>query len=442
LLFLFLKSLTQKKRFSWWISFIFLIHPLQTEAVAYINSRGDSLYALLTFFGLWLWTRLLRKQRLKLSVDGINFALPNWLMLSLATSSFVLSVLAKETALASLALWLLASSYIYLKQPKLRKRTVKLSLTVISFLSFLTIGYLKLRFGLLHWGSSNDILQAYPSVYSHLGVRLLTFSKIIFIYLQLIILPFPLHMERNVTLVTNFFSFFPILFVISNITLVYFALKEWYINKSIFIIAGWWWFLSMLVPVSGIIPTNGLIYEHWLYLPLVGCFMMFYGLFKLILTTTRRYQLVINEVTALTLTLIVPIYLAISFYQIRLWVNPIKFYQHTLKYAQTARVWNNLGMEYANRGQDRQALSAYKQALKINPDYAQIQHNIGQIYLKHRQWHQAIKHYQQAINLNKHFLFSYPPLIMALQQSGKETQAHQVLKQFEQLNRNDKPPTD
>ncbi len=436
LLFLFLKSLTKRERFSWWISFIFLIHPLQTEAVAYINSRGDSFYALLTFLGLWLWTKSLRQEKTSFSLMGFDFNLPNWLTITLAVISFGLSILAKEIALATSALWCFVTVYLLLEQPKFKKRYLKLSLIAIGFLSLLSLVYLKLRLSWLHWGNVDSILQAYPIAYSHLGVRLLTFSKIIFIYLRLIIIPFPLHMERSVSLVTNPFSFFPLLFVVSQLALVYFAFKEWRLNKTIFIIGGWCWFVSMLVPVSGIIPTNGLIYEHWLYLPLIGFFIMLYGLLKLIVVTKPQFRLFIGQAISLALTLIVPIYLVMTLYQIHLWTHPIAFYQHTLKYAQSARLWNNLGMEYANRGHNQQALLAYKQALSINPHYAQIQHNLGQIYLGQKRWKKAAKYYQQAIKLNKYFLPSYPPLIVALRQDGEKNQACQVLERFTKLSHN------
>jgi len=41
------------------------------------------------------------------------------------------------------------------------------------------------------------------------------------------------------------------------------------------------WFFVGMVPVSNIfVPVSGLIYEHWLYLPLIGVFIAVYYLIE------------------------------------------------------------------------------------------------------------------------------------------------------------------
>jgi hypothetical protein len=33
---------------------------------------------------------------------------------------------------------------------------------------------------------------------------------------------------------------------------------------------GWWWIT--ILPFTGLIPINGILYEHWLYIPMIGFF--------------------------------------------------------------------------------------------------------------------------------------------------------------------------
>jgi len=92
-LYLFLKELKMGEKASFWISLVFLVHPIQTEAVVYANSRGDSLYTLFLFLGLWVFARSFRDKR--------------WWLTWVAVLFYGLSVLSKEIGLAGLSLYIL-----------------------------------------------------------------------------------------------------------------------------------------------------------------------------------------------------------------------------------------------------------------------------------------------------------------------------------------------
>ncbi|VXD14067.1 hypothetical protein PL8927_270242 [Planktothrix serta PCC 8927] len=53
------------------------------------------------------------------------------------------------------------------------------------------------------------------------------------------------------------------------------------------------------------------------------------------------------------------------------------------------------------------AIDCYHQIIQIEPNIAQIHHNLGDVLLKLEQWEEAVKAYHQAIQLNPEFSWSY-----------------------------------
>ena len=65
------------------------------------------------------------------------------------------------------------------------------------------------------------------------------------------------------------------------------------------------------------------------------------------------------------------------------WKEPITFYERTLKYApNNRRFYNELAIEYENKGNNSEAEMAYKEALKINPAAVGIYYKLGNLYDK------------------------------------------------------------
>ena len=98
LLFWLLTQIGVSKRWRFWITAFFLLHPVQTEAVQYISSRGDSLSAVLSMLGLNLFWLGLTRQRIAIKFQDLNQSIPRWLLLVASALFYILAVLAKELA--------------------------------------------------------------------------------------------------------------------------------------------------------------------------------------------------------------------------------------------------------------------------------------------------------------------------------------------------------
>src|SRR5664280_2946637 len=67
---------------------------------------------------------------------------------------------------------------------------------------------------------------------------------------------------------------------------------------------------------------------------------------------------------------------------------------------QDADVFNNRGIAFKNKGQYDRAIQDYDQAIKLNPDKAGAFNNRGKAYANKGQYDRAIQDYDQAIRLN------------------------------------------
>ena len=110
--------------------------------------------------------------------------------------------------------------------------------------------------------------------------RILTFLQVFWEYLGLLIFPHNLHMDRLVepiaSLSSNLWLFIPLAIIAVALFLSLALFKR---NKLYFF--GFSWFFITLSPTSNIlIPINGIMYEHWLYLPMIGFFLFVFALFQ------------------------------------------------------------------------------------------------------------------------------------------------------------------
>ena len=75
---------------------------------------------------------------------------------------------------------------------------------------------------------------------------------------------------------------------------------------------------------------------------------------------------------------------------------------------------NNLGIALVPEGKNEEAISHYKMAIKINPDYALAHNNLGVALVAEGKNEEAISHYKMAIKLKPDFAAAQKNLETAL----------------------------
>jgi len=430
LLFFILLKLFDKRLLAFLTSLIFLIHPLQTEAVSYVNSLGDSLSVFFMFSGMFMYVKFLKKQNPKHD--------RNPYILSLIF--YALALMSKETAFIMPALLILAE---FILSPLLSSRArpsaevrlfgVKIFKNIWPHLVLAGL-YILLRATALNFKNTFNLYDQQNIFTTHIWIRVITFFKIIITYISLLFYPHNLHMERSLDPATSL-SLPVIAGGIIFLALTYFALFKF--KKYPIVSFGILWFFICLIPTSNIlIPINGLLYEHWLYLPMVGFWVALFSVVERVAEVFRppwkpegfRY------VGLALFTFYLLLFTSTTLTRNREWHDPITFYNQTLQYAPTSyRVINNLGMAYADTNQTQLAIQTYNRALALDSTNPVAFHNLANAYKSLNQADLAIENYKKAIQLDPYFSFSYGALVNLYIDLGQKDEAQKLYDQYQTL---------
>jgi len=96
--------------------------------------------------------------------------------------------------------------------------------------------------------------------------------------------------------------------------------------------------------------------------------------------------------------------------------------------------YNNVGVEYAKRGQLERARDNVQQALRLNPDYPEAQYNFANYCVAVGDAARAIEHYRRALELRPNYPFALNNLGLTLCRQGETAAAIEHLKLATQYN--------
>jgi len=452
LIFLLLYFVFKNKFVPFWVSLIWLIHPLQTEAVTYISGRGDPLNVFFMLLALHLFVRSCRPDKIRRLAMSSNFL--SWFFL-------VLALLSRETAV--IFPFLAMVFYIsFISQERFLKSTKTAFIKVLPYFGIVfTYGILRLTIlnfeNTLNFYSQNNIYA------QSLLVRIYTFLNVLWVYAGLMALPLWQHMERSVTIYTYFWN---VLTAASLIVLLavlgflrYLYKKEnpkhearnskQFLNSNVLNskqvsdfgfrifnfriwIFGVGWFFVNLGMTSGITPINAQLYEHWLYLALLG------PLTLAIFFMYEIFQAKGKLIKTLIIVVLVGIVIFFSVLSIRrniLWGDPIKFFENILEYEpDSARINNNLGYLYYDKGDKEKAEEYYWKATKTSGNnFPQPYFNLGSILQEKGDIRGAVVVFEKAIELDPNFAYPYPNLAVIYASQGDLIKATDYLEKLKNL---------
>ncbi len=408
LLFLLLVRLFKDVRVAGVASFLWLIHPLQTEAVAYISGRGDPLSLFFMLGGLLSWLYVFRWHRV------------------VAYLCAILAVLSRETAVLFPVYLMLALLVIDYKDSLVSslRRILK---EVWPFFGISAV-YGVLRMTVFNFANTLN-WHAVPSDYTeHISYRVYTFLQVLWEYTRLMIAPIGLHMERDVPVMTSLWHH---KVVGGALVLAALLTVSWYLwrrgNRL------WAWavgmFLIPLIPSSGILaPINARIYEHWLYISLIGFALLVavYGV--------QWYDALRARFRGVAVAMLIGVFAYAGFLSIQtiqrniLWGQPERFYLHILSYEPSnARVLNNLANIYAEEGKKDDAERYWRVAIEVDKNQPAPYHNIGNLYRDRGDVESALEWYEKAITVQPSFWYSYQNMASLLLQNRRIAEAVPVL---------------
>lgn len=402
-LYLFLLKLFKNKFLAFSTALLFLIHPIQTEAITYASGRGDPLSFLFCVISLFLLLSTKKYTRL------ISYLF------------FIFALLSKEIALMLPGLVFATS---YLLHEKNLKKAIKISTPYFA----IALCYFLLRITIFNFANTLNFYNAENIYASNIFVRINTFINLFPNYTQLLLYPKNLFIERDYSI--NIFTKATATTIIAftGISFAFFAAYKHRRKNSIFLFSLLWIFVSF-IPTMGIIPINGIFYEHFLYFPSVGFFLIAsYCIFLLYKKNTTLFFFSTPFLLCFVLLLIIR-----TINRNYEWHDPIRFYNQTLSHVQSPRILNNLAMAYIEEGDVEKAITTYKKAISFSQAYPEPHYNLGNAYLGIQEIHPAIAAYKEALRIDPSFYLAYVKLYNLYQSSSDKDGITWVDKQLDHL---------
>ncbi len=379
----------------------FLLHPVQSEAVAGISFREDPLAGL--FFILSLLTYLRRKRPKEISSHfppaGKGEILTGSPAMFFSLLFFLLALLAKEMAVT---LPLIILTY----EITINKKSFRAGLVRSAPFFLIGLLYGLARLSILYQGGS---LPAAPAFGDPL-TRLFLAWKSLGLCGNLVFFPFPLAVEYPDPL--PFFTWSYRLVAAALLTVAFlFAAGAAGRNRPREQFGLIFFFLALL-PVLNLIPAARLGADRFLYLPLFG--ICFWG--GEILTPTGHNRLLLR--TALPAFLIAALLAAATISQNRFWQNNLVVFRRAVRVSpRSSKAHHGLGNEYFRQAID----AANRNRPRRSHDYLQ----------------RAIFQFKEAIDIFRREPLYYNSLGVAYGQLGEFNRARNAFRTSARLNPGD-----
>jgi tetratricopeptide (TPR) repeat protein len=361
---------------------LFAVHPLHTEAVANIVGRAE-LLAAVCVLAAWL----LHTKAIDSATAGAG---TGWS----AASGFcyLLGLLSKENAILAPLLFLLDD----------RLRGGRRVRPYVAYGAALAIGLVlrTMALGGLR-GAENIAFIDNPPAFYGVGVRLATAAWVQVKYAWLFVWPSKLSSDYSYDAIPNVQEALdPRLWAGLLWPVALAALAIWGCKHSRPVALGTAVWILFMIPGSNLLfPAGTLMAERLSYLPsLGGCLLIGW----LAHVTASRVRSTDGLVIGVSLAILIALSLR------TMWRNPVWKDNSTLALhdvrimPRSAKLHAGAGIVLHDRGETADAEAAYRSALEIYPDYAQIHYNLGELLQRQSRSSEAVEHLIRAATLSPH----------------------------------------
>lgn len=373
---------------------IFAIHPTKVEAVAWVSSRKEVLYAVLYMASLVSY----QKNHLRLSL-----------------LFYLLSLLANPMAI-SLPLIMILIDWFNNGSVKVRDFINKWIYFLITFLIGGWSYAVFLRFSLSH------PFQA-PLIW------VWTFCFYIFkIFIPLVIAP--------IYVLPKPVSLFSLDYFLAIVIFTVILVSFWFARKNKWVVLGFvFYFLSIffVIPLEAV-KDNNIIADRFLYLPSLGfCLLSAVGVTKLHRFLLNQEAILRYLFSSAVVILIFGLML-LTFNQSLVWQNSKSLWQHQIKVLPHPFALNKLATTLTERNPsekaDIQAVGLYHRAIEIDSQYIQSYCNLAELYKREGRLEDAFIWYSKALTVNDKNREALLGLGLLYQQMNKPQEAIGVFKRL------------
>lgn len=349
---------------------IFLVHPVQTQAVNFIVQRAALLSTFFCFLTFICYVHFRAKGLIRYYVAAV-------------LSAFA-SVHAKPISI-SLPIILVLMEFIFFERDRRIKWFLFVPFVLFALYQFDNlVSYVELLAGEIRQEVSTWRFQ-----------YLFTQFRVWVTYLRLLLLPIHQNFDYDYPVFTVFLQrdvWLSLLFLAGAFLA---ALLVFWRRKII--VFGILFFTVCLLPESSVYPITDVIFEHRLYLPLAGFAIALAVGISLFCRRNVIYWLVMGAII-FSLSIL-------TYHRNILWGDGLRLMEDTVqKSPRKARVRNNLGIFYGQRGNQERAEEQFKLAAGYDPLYFPAHLNLADIYFSKKDYEQAVEYSKKALHA-----FPYSP---------------------------------
>jgi tetratricopeptide (TPR) repeat protein len=436
-LFVFLDRATRARWPSALVAFLFALHPLHVESVAWVSERKDVLSALFWFLALWAYVRYTERPSL-----GRYLAVAAWFVLGLMSKPMVVTL---PFVLLLLDFWPLRRAMPGKLDAALLRE--KIPLFALSAVASVATYLVQQRSGAV------EALAAFP-----LGLRVENALVSCCTYIAKMLWPSGLAVFYPYPAAVPLWQAALAAAALAAVTAM--ALRAW--RRAPYLAAGWFWYLGTLLPVIGLVQVGAQARaDRYTYVPMIGlAIVLAWGGADLLRRAQRapqgappRAQMALAAAMALAC-------LPATWAQVAHWQNSETLFRHALAvtsgnyvaehnlgsylmdvpgrlpeaiahleaslriHPESARAHTDLGTALARTpGRLPEAIAEYRVALRLAPDAAIPHNNLGNTLAKTGLLPDAMAEYETALRLDPEYAEAHNNLGSALMKLGRPREA-------------------
>lgn len=412
---------------------LFLIHPLNSQAVAYVAQRFTSMATMFYLGAVVFYVKAIQNKSLSI----IHYS-----------SSIVLALFAFNSKEIAVTLPVILALVTLVLGPRDKGQGTRESKSVLPLafslwpLALFFLLSLKIPFQIVSSSFGNTIsadkmagvaVESFALKQKAVDLTrrdyFLTQINVVGTYLRLAVLPVKQTLDYDYPLTKNFDPKTVALAVLhlgligAGIVLIfqnsYFRinifqsanLKSEFLNLKSLIGFGILWFYLTLLPESSVVPIADLIYEHRAYLPFVGVAIISAGMANFIIHNSyfrfkrspnlKSYILILISVWLLLLS-------AATLRRAYIWGNEVRLWGDIYEKAPNKpRANKNYGVVLAASGKYEEGVKRLAKAVELEPENADYWSNFGTAYLRWGKYEEASGKFLKAYEL---FIAQHPAL--------------------------------
>ncbi len=355
------------------ISLVFLVHPVNVDAVSYISAFQDTLYM---FFGLFAIVIASKS-----SMNMFDYILYVCLL--------SLSLLSKETGVLFI-FTVLIYRMLFIEQNRTKVSLIKRYKTFLTINLTILSCYIALRYLAVGVPLSKDLI--FPITRLSFAERLINIPAILFYYFKTAFFPRDLAVGQQWIIKSiNFQDFYlPLILDATFFIIIILFGRKLYKDRKYF--KAFLFFLTWLVLGLGIhlqlVPLDATVADRWFYFPLIGLL----GIAGVVTESLENFKL--RNIYLVSIVIIIAFSLR-TIVRNTNWTNGLILASHDIQVTKDSFVLeNNLGYELINAGLYDEAEIHIKKSTELAPYWWLNWNNLGVVY----------RHKGSSINHNQNFI--------------------------------------